>query len=178
MKTLATFAWLAALSLTGTAAGSPYAGQEHRAIKALSEQEVSDYVNGRGMGSSKAAELNHYPGPRHVLDHAAELGLSEQQTAKTKRLYDAMASEATRIGKQIVQKESELEALYASQKANAENTQRIVRELATLQAQYRLTHLNAHLSMKQILSPQQIATYDRVRGYDGTKSNHGDHKHH
>ena len=40
------------------AADMPYAGQQTRTIKALSDQEVSDYVEGRGMGSSKAAELN------------------------------------------------------------------------------------------------------------------------
>ena len=53
--------------VSALAADMPYAGQQTRTIKALSDQEVSDYVEGRGMGSSKAAELNHYPGPAHVL---------------------------------------------------------------------------------------------------------------
>lgn len=171
-------ALLAMLPLACIAADSPYAGQEHRKIKALSEQEISDYLNGRGMGTSKAAELNHYPGPRHVLDHAKQLGLSQQQTARTQEIYDAMSDESARIGRQIVQKEAELEALYATQQADAGNTQRIVRELASLQAEFRLAHLNAHLSMRQVLSSQQIATYDRVRGYDSTKPQHAGHKHH
>lgn len=172
------FALLAMLPLTGMAADSPYAGQEHRKIKALSEQEINDYMNGRGMGTSKAAELNHYPGPRHVLDHAKQLGLSQQQTAKAQEIHDAMSNESARIGRLIVQKESDLEALYATQQADAENTQRIVRELATLQAEFRLAHLNAHLSMRKVLSTQQIAAYDRVRGYDSTKPQHDGHKHH
>lgn len=171
-------ALLAMLPLAGIAADNPYAGQEHRKIKALSEQEISDYMNGRGMGTSKAAELNRYPGPRHVLDHARQLGLSQQQTAKTQEIYDAMSNESARIGRQIVQKEAELEALYVTQQADAENTQRIVRELANLQAEFRLAHLNAHLSMRQVLSSQQIAAYDRVRGYDSTKPQHDGHKHH
>lgn len=46
----------------------PYAGQETREIKALSPDEVAAHLEGRGMGFAKAAELNHYPGPKHVLD--------------------------------------------------------------------------------------------------------------
>jgi hypothetical protein len=45
---------------------SPYVGQEYREIKALSTQEISDYISGRGMGLAKAAELNGYPGPAHA----------------------------------------------------------------------------------------------------------------
>jgi hypothetical protein len=43
---------------------SPYSGQETREIKALSRDEISGYLSGDGMGFAKAAELNHYPGPK------------------------------------------------------------------------------------------------------------------
>lgn len=169
---------LAGLPLCGIAADNPYAGHEQRPVKALSDQEMNDYLNGRGMGTSKAAELNHYPGPQHVIDHADQLGLSQDQLAKTREIHNAMAHEARRIGQQIVAKESDLEALYASQNANPENTQRAVQELANLQGQFRLAHLNAHLSMKEVLSPQQVESYDHVRGYDGTKPAPQGHRHH
>lgn len=181
MKSASTLALAALVTLhpmTGIAADNPYAGQERRPIKALSDQEIGDYLNGRGMGSSKAAELNHYPGPRHVLEHAAALGLTPQQADKVRQAHDAMDSEARYIGRQIVDKEAALESLYASQQASAENTQRMVREIASLQAAYRIAHLNAHLSMKQVLSPEQVALYDRMRGYDGTKAMHHGHKQH
>ena len=35
---------------------SPYAGQQQRTIKALSDQEIGDLLEGRGMGLAKAAE--------------------------------------------------------------------------------------------------------------------------
>ena len=57
-----------------SAADNPYAGQQTRSINALSDQEVADYLQGRGMELSKVAELNHCPGPRHVLDQADDLG--------------------------------------------------------------------------------------------------------
>ena len=46
----------------------PYSGQQGRMIKALSSKEVQGLLQGKGMGMAKAAELNQYPGPRHVLD--------------------------------------------------------------------------------------------------------------
>jgi len=60
-------------------AESPYAGQQSRSIKALPEGDIAALQNGDGMGMAKAAELNGYPGPRHVLALAAELHLTEAQ---------------------------------------------------------------------------------------------------
>ena len=56
---------------------SPYAGQQQRTIKALSDQEIADLLEGRGMGLAKAGELNSYPGPLHVLQLADRLELSD-----------------------------------------------------------------------------------------------------
>jgi hypothetical protein len=50
------------------AARSPYVGQLNSPVRGLSSQEVDDMLNGRGAGYARTAELNNYPGPRHVLD--------------------------------------------------------------------------------------------------------------
>jgi hypothetical protein len=55
-----------------------------RAIKALSEWQVSDLSAGRGMGLAMAAELNGYAGPSHVLELADKLELSSDQRGRTK----------------------------------------------------------------------------------------------
>lgn len=57
----------------------PYAGLETRQIKALSGEPVAELRAGEGMGLALAAELNGYPGPRHVLDLANQLGLTDEQ---------------------------------------------------------------------------------------------------
>src|SRR6266571_4214131 len=75
---------------TNAQTASPYAGQEQRAIKALSDQEIRDLLEARGMGLAKAAELNSYPGPLHVLELADELGLSDAQRASSRTLYERM----------------------------------------------------------------------------------------
>ena len=141
----------------------PYAGQQTRAIKALSDQEVSDYVEGRGMGSSKAAELN--PGPAHVLADSSRLELTDRQKAETQSVFDAMSAVAKRSGAAIVAKEAELDALYASGQAAPGTIKDLVSELSHLQAEFRYAHLSAHLAMRTILTPEQISRYDEMRGY-------------
>jgi len=86
---------LALLAVSATAdSQSPYVGQESRAIKALSPQEISDYLSGKGMGLAKAAELNGYPGPAHVLELAAQLDLTPEQKIKTEVLFKKMEARA------------------------------------------------------------------------------------
>ena len=62
----------------------PYAGLQSRAVKALSDQQIADLRAGRGMGLAFSAELNGYPGPVHVLEHADAMSLSITQRERTK----------------------------------------------------------------------------------------------
>jgi Spy/CpxP family protein refolding chaperone len=150
------------------AADKPYAGLQVRSIKALSDQEIADYMQGNGMGLSKVAELNHYPGPRHVLDQADDLGLSPAQLAKAKEIWQAMDVKAKALGKTIVAKETALEQSYSSGAATPADTRAVLDELARLQADLRYTHLSAHLAMRSVLSADQISKYDALRGYVDT----------
>src|SRR5262245_3588865 len=88
---------------------SPYVGQESREIKALSPQEISDYVSGKGMGLAKAAELNGYPGPAHVLELAAQLDLTPEQKTKTEALFKKMQARAISLNTE--EHTSELQSL-------------------------------------------------------------------
>jgi Spy/CpxP family protein refolding chaperone len=144
---------------------SPYAGQEKRAIKTLSEEEIQALLSGQGMGLAKAAELNHYPGPRHVLDLATPLQLSEAQRTETQQIYDRMHQEAVRLGALIVDKERELEHLFAAEAVDSQTLQSLTKQIAQLQGGLRLAHLQAHVEMKRVLSREQIDVYDALRGY-------------
>jgi Spy/CpxP family protein refolding chaperone len=156
---------------------APYAGQESRQVKALSEEEVQAYLNGRGMGLAKAAELNSYPGPMHVLELAAQLQLSEAQRAETQKTFERMRGEAVRLGRLVVEKETELNRLFAEGKVDADNLRLKVGEIARLQGELRVVHLRAHVEVKRVLSPQQVKKYDELRGYAGGEGGH-QHKQH
>jgi Spy/CpxP family protein refolding chaperone len=169
----AVLAWIGATAPSQTRQ-TPYAGQETRGIKALSEGEIEAYTAGEGLGLAKAAELNHYPGPRHVLDLAAELGLSQHQKQETQRVFDRMHRLAVKLGKRIVAKERQLDRLFASQRIDQATMRTLVSEISRLQGELRLAHLSAHLEMKKLLTRAQVAKYDELRGYGG----HESHKHH
>lgn len=93
---------------------SPYGGEEKREIKALSETEMKALQNGEGMGMAMAAELNHYPGPRHVLDLGDQLQLSDAQKKTIKESFDQMHTQADLLGKQLIEKERALDKSFVS----------------------------------------------------------------
>ena len=159
---------------------SPYAGEEKREIKALSSEDIEGYLKGRGMGFAKAAELNHYPGPKHVLDLVEELHLSKDQLDRTKETYDEMHKDAVSIGRQIVEKERILDNSFANQEIDEKNLMEMTVEIGRLKGELRAVHLKAHLAMKGILSSHQVDKYDELRGYqrNGGKHKHQHHKYH
>ena len=117
MNRIAVFASLAVIATSAANATaqttSPYAGQQQRTIKALSDQEIGDLLEGRGMGLAKAGELNSYPGPLHVLQLAEQLELSDPQRAATNLLYSKMREQAISIGGEIIEAERTLDRAFA-----------------------------------------------------------------
>ncbi len=152
-------------NVTNDAAKSPYAGEETRTIKSLSPDEIQKYLDGEGMGLAKAAELNHYPGPRHVLALASELHLTGEQKDKTQDAFNIMHEKAVSLGKQIVDKEKNLNKQFADGTVTAKVLESSTLELANLQGTLRATHLLAHIRMRDILTDEQAKKYDEMRGY-------------
>lgn len=155
---------LIALPATAQTPSAPYAGQQERAVKALSPEETRDLAEGRGMGLAKAAELNGYPGPLHVLELAHELGLTASQRAMTEALYQRMQGEARRLGAAILQAEQELDRRFAHRLIDATSLASATRSVATLQGELRAVHLAARLEETALLTPAQIAKYQKRRG--------------
>jgi Spy/CpxP family protein refolding chaperone len=143
----------------------PYAGLEGRAIKSLSAEQIADLLAGRGMGLALAAELNGYPGPMHVLEHAEALRLTPAQRATAEALRDRMAGEARILGARIVGLERELDALFAGGAADAGRLAALTAEIGALNGRLREVHLATHIGMREALDATQRAAYARLRGY-------------
>jgi len=159
---------------------SPYVGQQQRELKALSPQEVQQYLEGKGMGFAKAAELNHFPGPLHVLELADKLQLTPQQKTQSEKIYSAMQSEVKALGADLVDKERELDRLFSSGEIASVKLRLLIGEIGRLQANVRNAHLQAHLEQKAILTQAQVAAYDELRGYasqDASSHLHSSHNH-
>jgi len=176
---IAALAGLCALPQIQAAPPMPYAGQEQREIKALSPEDVKALEAGEGMGLAKAAELNRYPGPRHVLDLAAPLELTGTQRGEAERIFSGMQSEAVRVGQEILTLERELEHGFSAHTITHAELTRLTEALGQLQGQLRASHLRAHLRMRDLLTPDQVERYHRLRGYGAPtgQASEGPHSH-
>lgn len=168
---------MAVASAAAEEAPSQYAGQQTREIKALSEQEVSGYLEGNGMGYAKAAELNHYPGPRHALDLAEELELSTDQVKQVQAIFEDMLARAVALGEKIVKREAELDHRFASGSIESQSLDALVSKIAELNGQLRYVHLAAHLQTRAVLTQRQVQHYDALRGYSASHGKEHQHDH-
>jgi hypothetical protein len=144
---------------------TPYAGQQTRSIKALSDQQTQEWLEGRGMTLALAAELNGYPGPMHVLELRQPLRLSDAQRDATEALMLAHKAEVRRLGAELVAAEKALDTAFASKIITPETLAAMTRRIGELQAQIRDSHLQTHLKQTALLSSEQVASYASLRGY-------------
>ena len=140
----------------------PYGGYQTREIKALSDEQIAGLRAGSGMTMALPAELNRYPGPLHVLEHATALGLSVDQIAAVEKQRNTMNAEAVVLGEQIIVAEGELDALFRTGAADANSIQRVTSKLSELPGTLRVVHLRTHLDTRATLTEHQIATYQSV----------------
>ena len=124
-------------------------------------------LNGEGMGQAKYAEMNGYPGPKHVLELAAELNLNERQKESVQKIYDVMRAQALSIGKLIVHEEERLHAAFGNKQVSQDTVDAISDRVGRLRGRLRAVHLVAHLGAKMILGREQIETYKTLRGVGG-----------
>lgn len=175
-----TAVFVTALSVAGLALASessPYAGEESREIKALSKSEIDGLLAGKGMGYGKAAELNGYPGPAHVLELGDELSLTASQRQETEIVFAQMETAAKALGADLVAAERALDQAFRSKKIDESSLSELVKNIGDAESRLRVVHLRAHLQQTEILNDQQISKYMALRGY--SRAGHGNHhKHH
>jgi len=174
--------WLAAAASLAMgcalAQDAPYAGQQSRDIKSLEPAQLKELLDGAGMGLAKAAELNGYPGPAHVLEHAQALALTPEQREASRTLRDDHKARARRLGAAIVAAERVLDTAFAKREIDPASLARMTAEIGTLQARLREEHLRTHLAQAALLTPHQVREYARLRGYADAAAPQGPPRHH
>ncbi len=172
---VASFTVFTHLKASGQVTESPYTNQLSSPVVGLSTQEVDDLLNGRGAGYARTAELNSYPGPDHVLALKGQLDLSAEQIQRIETVFQEMNTKAKSIGQGIVESEQVLSASFASGIITPTELRMQTESLAELYGELRATHLEAHLKITPMLSPEQITVYNTLRGYT---SNEAPNEHH
>lgn len=122
-------------------------------------------LNAEGMGLASYAEMNGFPGPKHVMELKDQLGLTTDQLKKTEGLRNGVELSGKLTGKEIVHEEEELYKLFEEGKANDRTVRARVERIGKLRGELRFIHLQAHLKMKQVLSPNQVQRYNELRGH-------------
>jgi hypothetical protein len=158
---------------------SPYRHQAETGLRGLDEKEIADLKAGMGMGLARAAELNSYPGPRHVLDAIEEgkLPASREQLERIQQVFNTMNRDAVSVGGKILAEEQILEAGFRSATMTDVDLRSRVARIAVLQGELRAIHLAAHIVTRRILSEAQIARYNEVRGYTAAEDKHEGQQH-
>jgi Spy/CpxP family protein refolding chaperone len=148
-------------------ADSPYAGRYDpaAAIRALTPEEVAQIARGEGAGFALPAEVNGVPGPRHVLDLGHDLGLSHEQRARVQAIADEMRAAVVPAGQRYLDAERALEEAFRAGTLSEADLPGRVAEVARLEGELAAAHLLAHLKTARVLTPEQIAAYNRLRGY-------------
>jgi uncharacterized protein (DUF305 family)/Spy/CpxP family protein refolding chaperone len=145
------------------AGSSKTSGSDDTGIRALPTQVLAQIRRGEGAGLALPAERNGVPGPRHVLDLAAELELTEEQRTKVQSIYDAMRSAAIPAGERYLIAQGNLEADFRAGAMDAESLPARVAEVSQLQGELAAIHLAAHLQSPNVLTDDQVAAYVALR---------------
>src|SRR5688572_33372011 len=151
-----------------------YGAMTSRHIKALSHEDIQGLQEGRGMGFALAAELNSYPGPKHVLEMAADLKLTVDQRTRVQQSHDEMKSSAVALGREIVDLERQLDEAFAAGIIDSGRLRELTAAIAERQGKLRYAHLAAPLTTRAALTAEQIKAYDAARAY-GAKNAHPAH---
>lgn len=133
----------------------------------LTAEQVAQLLAGDGMGLARAAELNGYPGPKHVLERAEHLSLTLAQRERITAIRERMLANARRLGRSIVDAERALDEAFASRAITSSDLAARTRAIGALQADLRAAHLAAHLESVTVLTPEQVKMY-YAHGAHGT----------
>ncbi|NNC58262.1 MAG: hypothetical protein HKO12_11930, partial [Woeseiaceae bacterium] len=110
-----------------------------------------------------------------VLELADELDLSQIQRAETEALFEEMRMNAVLVGEKLLAAEMGLDHDFERGAVNSESLESALLEIGRLGAQLRYVHLAAHLQQKRLLTAEQIAKYDELRGYQDAAQGHPGH---
>jgi hypothetical protein len=76
-----------------------------------------------------------------------------------------MSKEAKAIGLELIEAERKLDGLFKNKTVNPQNLKEATQASADAQARLQETHLRYHLDNVAVLNAEQVATYNRLRGY-------------
>jgi Spy/CpxP family protein refolding chaperone len=145
-------------------AGAADASQApHRRMEAYQREIDAVLADGRGAGLAFAADQNGYPGPLHVLELSRELGITAEQQARMRGLFETMRHDARERAERLAAAEARLARLFAAGAADERAVRAAVEDAEAARRDVRLVHLLAHLQTHDTLTEAQRQKYHELR---------------
>ena len=113
------------------------------------------------------------PGPTHLLDLTDEIGLNAAQVATLRAIKQEMTAQAKPLGEQLIALETELDRQFASGVITDTSLRDLLTQIAETRSELRYTHLATHFKTLPLLTVQQTAAYNSLRGYASAVTNQG-----
>ena len=119
----------------------------------MSKEDLRDFEGSWDSfwGYGKAAELNGFPGPRHVLDLKKELALTSKQVSEIEEIYRKMNLLAVKVGAELVAKEAFMDREFKEKRVNSKSLKKMIQSSAVKYSELRYIQLVAHLETAKIL---------------------------
>ena len=133
-------------------------------LSGISADEKEALLEGKGLGAGMIAMSNGYPGPKHVLEMGDELGLTAEQKEEIGTLFAERKASFVEMGRELVDKDAELTAMFASGSVDTGDVEKLSREIGQLQGELRAGHLNAHVLTWEALTEAQREKLASMRG--------------
>jgi hypothetical protein len=95
----------------------------------------------------------------------AEIALNAKQVRAIEDLFKKMKREAIPLGLELIELERELNHHFALRTITDEVLAILLEKIAQVRKKLRYVHLAAHLKTPNILTAEQIALYNQLRGY-------------
>ena len=114
---------------------------------------------------AKAAELNGLPGPAHLLEMKEGIDLNAEQVRAIENSYKRMKRQAIPLGHELIELERQLNDHFANRTISDDSLRKLLQKISQVYAKLRFVHLSTHLKTPEILTPEQITLYNKLRGY-------------
>ncbi|HVN48750.1 MAG TPA: hypothetical protein VMU30_08015 [Bacteroidota bacterium] len=128
----------------------------------ITPSEKEGLLNGDATGQFLVAEQSNYPVPSKVLSFKEQLGLTNAQIKKINELMQNLPVSAQVKGQEIVEAEEDLSQAFASGTISDKTLRMKLEKIGRLRAEFRFTHLQVCIKVKQILSANQNERYKEL----------------
>ena len=105
------------------------------------------------------------PGPAHLLELKNEIPLSADQVPAITAIFERMRADAMAEGERLITREGALEEAFRARTVTDKNLREMLADIEESRSSLRLIHLATHLSTTALLTEDQIARYNALRGY-------------